>query len=211
MNEFERRIQEFIDRASPEQRRVLADFRARQENHLRRQLEWVRQLGALAKEIVALGADADWRTRELFWIRLFGVVDELGGGYAERVRMCGTEPPTEGTLHWWLVNLHDAAASILSRLSESETIVIDWLRQRSAHVNQRGFGLQMKKDKTTVKEQRFVAALGRSFTIDELDAARENVLRQYGGDEVAMQVALTKKMQAAINTFVLVHDMSLGQ
>lgn len=210
MTEWDRRIAEFVDRASPEQRRVWDDVKHRHEASLARQLEWVEQLGALANEIV--GSRADWRARELFWIRLFGVLDELGGGYAQQVAVVGDDRPAEGTLRWWLLMLHSCASSILKPLLESEVIVVDWLRQRAAHVRQRGYGLQLQRDKTTVKERRGIELLGnKAFTIDELDAARESVLSQHGDDEVAMQVALARKMLTPINGFVLVHAASLGR
>lgn len=222
MIEWDDRIRELVERATPEQQRVWQDYKGRQEATSRRHHEWILQLRELAEEINQHGPAVHWMALDLFWIRLVGVLHELGGGYARLIHLAaldgaalddGAERRIEGTLRWWLHTFHSCISGILRPLSEQEVIVVDWLRQRSAHMFQRGYGRQYQKDKdkAKAKEQRGVELLGgKLFTIDETDAARENVLRQHGGDDVSMQVALVRKMSPAIRTFVLAYELQVS-
>ncbi len=212
MDEWDRRIQEYVDRATPAQRRVWEDFKRRQEPALQRRLLWVRQLGVLATEIDEHAQQSDWRTLDLFWIRLVGTLDELGADYAKQMAFLGHPPASEGTLMWWLRTLYDSMVSILRPLTDAEVIVVDWLRQRASHPKESGSVLQYNQENDTAEQQRRMKILGnRTFTIDQTDAAHDEVLQAHGGDDVMMQVALARRMLPAINSFVWVHERSLGQ
>ena len=154
--------------------------------------------------------DVDWRTLDLFWIRVFGVLRELGEQYTQTVRELGPERAGEGPLPQWARTLYGTAAEILSPLRNEEVIVIDWLRHHAAHVFQRGYALRLVKGK--VKEGRGIELLGRKIdcSIDETDAARASVLREYHDDKTTMQLAIARKMLPGIHAFAHFHEASLA-
>jgi hypothetical protein len=125
------------------------------------------------------------------------------------VEHIGPDQENEGPEIRWLRLMNECVVAILRPLSEQEAIMLDWLRQRGAHVSQRSYGLRYVKEKDKNREHRGIEILGgKLFTIDETDAARAAVLREHAGDEVEMQVALARKMLPAIRTFEMAHDVS---
>jgi hypothetical protein len=182
---------------TPDQRRVADDILKRGGDNAGQQLQWAEELVALVDLLAAREpGEAPWLVVRMFWIRLHGIVTELVEAHSATSEMAATmtEHELARSLVRFSVRIFNAAKAVLAIMEESEVVVVDYLRQRAVHLRQKGYSLRFGKN--GVLDQRRVGQLQKTFSIEDIDRMRVQMLRLHGS-EAAFARRLADKIQPA--------------
>ena len=195
-----------LERATPDQRRLMLDALSRSDGIAERHRDWAKQLVQISKVIDDAGDKNAWYLRELFWIRLQGALFELP------VHLEKVAPPS-GTLKAHPVRLAartalEAIERIRGALSEGELVTIQWLRDRAAHVRPDSYEVRWQHGK--IKERRTIKGVAAIQTVGEIDRHRQQVLTAFGSD-VAFAAALVSRLKSdLLALYGAAHEMDTG-
>jgi hypothetical protein len=178
---FVRACYDSVAKASPDLRKHLVDSLAKADGIDQRVRDWVSQFANLAKAIDDQGKNNAWYLRELFWIRLGGVILELPH-YLGRLAASAADFLRNPVCTNAALAL-EAIGRIRTRLSDSEIIFIEWLRDRAAHVRTDSYEIRWKKGRA--KDLKTIKLLGSNLTIGEIDGKVREVLEDHGSDAAA--------------------------
>lgn len=154
-------------------------------------LQWVQTLERAARQLASAGGVMAVDTQTVFWIRLHGVLTEVGGWFDDVYDLGSRDRhvlATRGALH-----------DLRAALDEDERLWLHYRRDTECHVWQESYELQLG-GKGKLKEQRMFPLLGRTLHVDEIDRRLRALLRQHNWNEPAMAVAFATKLQARIAT-----------
>lgn len=157
-------------------------------------LQWVQNLARIANELVARGTNTSIDTQAAFWIRLHGVLVEVGGNYEYLGNLIGTEPTGDNASCALVVR--DAIRATRDALDEDERIWLHYRRDTECHVVPEAYELAVKNGK--LKEQRRFALLDQTIHVDLFDKRVRAFLRKYDVNEPAIAVAFAKRLAPLI-------------
>src|SRR5262249_52257690 len=87
------------------------------------------------------------------------------------------------------------ALDVRAALSRDEHIYAEWSRNREAHIKQRAYTLQPKNKLRELKDAFEVSSLGERIGVDEQWEAIRRVMRQCGGNDRRVAIALARKLR----------------
>jgi hypothetical protein len=89
--------------------------------------------------------------------------------------------------------------------------VADYLRQSQCHMTQHSFDVRWSaKAGGTVVDRRVVTSTDREFNVAEMDAAFARVFDAHGRKELAIAVALARRIHSAVPPLVEVMRRGIG-
>lgn len=149
----------------------------------------------------------------VFWLRLHGVLTELTVHYAPQPWQAMTpeltaQYPDAAEILRRSHLVYQAALAVKDCLTEDEILYADLRRQTECHILQNGYELRLesKRGKNKLKDTYTVAALGKSFKVDELDTRIRAFLRPYlqrsRNGEFDASVDMAKKVAIAASRIV---------
>lgn len=194
---------------TPERRRVADDVLKRGLDNARQQLSWVGDLLALADSLIAAGlTPIPWPFLGMFWIRLHGVMTELVEENRLGADIAATlnERQLIRSLSKFSLALFTDGRAMLATLDEQEAVVADYLRQRSAHMRQDAYSLK-EMGNGAVRDTRRIAHLEKTFTIEDVDRMRADVLRTHGSEAAFAHHVAVKVRPAAARMFATLQEL----
>jgi hypothetical protein len=144
------------------------------------------QLASLPVAMAAAAVD----TQTVFWIRLHGVLTEVGDSY-EYVCNLGSRDRD-------VLAVRDAIRALRAALDEDECLWVHYRRDTECHVWQDTYELGVGRRGGLREERRFALLGGKTLHVDEIDQRLRALLRSYDVNEPAMAVAFAKKLQTRI-------------
>lgn len=171
--------------------RLRSAIMERGDTHARLAFQWVQELQRTSVQLSMRGKEAGVDVMTAFWIKLYGVLDEVGGHYEYAVKLaddCGagaTRMATDARA------VRDALRSVRDSMNEDELIWLSYRRDVECHVWQDSYELNRKGDR--LKERRGFSLLdGKVLTVDEFDQRARAFLRKHHVDEQAIAVYFAK-------------------
>ena len=179
---------------TPEQRRLSDDIGKRGTPNAEHKRVWIEELADVVTRVDDGRRQPSWLEVRLFWIRLHGVVSELVDAERPIAELARTLPPERlrTNLMQFSLAMFEAAERIAGLLDAEELVTVDYLRQRAAHLHQRGYALQQAK--TGLKETRTFKHLGETLTIEQLDEMIPRTIATSGGEE-AFAVTVARRIK----------------
>jgi hypothetical protein len=153
-------------------------------------LQWVQNLSRVANELAAKGKATSADSQTVFWIRLFGVLVEIGESYEYLCNVIGSVDRDA-------VAVRDAIREARAALDEDERLWVHYQRDVECHVWQESYELGVG-GKGKLKEQRYFALLGKTLHVDEIDKRSRALIRKYNVDDPVMAVAFGTKLAPRI-------------
>jgi hypothetical protein len=192
-------------------RRGKSDIEAHQKCH------WVERLADAVERLVDENAAPDWAVDSVFWTKLHGVLTELRGDYTkylEPLRQMGVDPmtyvPNRGSLLEYGLAAYRCLEGVRNQLTDDELIYADYRRQTEGHTIQSCYSVRWSR-KAGVIDKRRIQALGREYTIAELDASLDRVLLAFNIDEHAIAVHFARKVRPAVAALVPVMRVGVNR
>ncbi|MCC6811729.1 MAG: hypothetical protein IT381_30135 [Deltaproteobacteria bacterium] len=167
-------------KATPEYREYMKDGWRKNDAKYRRIGDWIRQLAWLAKQMYDTNENKQsWQSRELFYVRLSGVIDELPRALKTfEADWLDGHPVSQGGRA-----AIRAAKSIHDALDRDELLFIDFMRQRAAHLVQSGYLKKWDHGKKKLSATYKCALLPKEqLAIDDMDTMIARVLTRHGSD-----------------------------
>jgi hypothetical protein len=93
-------------------------------------------------------------------------------------------------------------------LSESERVVLHWLRDRAAHVRPELYELRWEGGK--LKERRTIKGVATVQTVGEIDRHRDAVLTAFGSDAAFAAALVTRLKNDLLILYTSAHEMDAG-
>jgi hypothetical protein len=180
---------------SAEQLRYFNEVGDRRQYDINAQLrrQWVESLDHVADVLVRDGERAPWPYASLFWIRLYGLFDEIPDVYEGAFQAAGLDRKTYRAKQGSLLHICQFALGVIDMIrncfTEDEHIYADYRRQGQCHPTQASYDLRLRNGK--IIERRGIPALGlKEFTVADLDAACKRILKAYKSEhEIAVAFA----------------------
>jgi hypothetical protein len=195
-----------LSKAAPDRRRQLLDSLSRIDGIAERHRHWAMQLVQISKAIDDAGAQNPWPLRELFWIRLFGALFEIPAHLEKIAASPGTSKGHPVLLA--ARKALDAIERMREALSESERVVLHWLRDRAAHVRPELYELRWEGGK--LKERRTIKGVATVQTVGEIDRHRDAVLTAFGSDAAFAAALVTRLKNDLLILYTSAHEMDAG-
>lgn len=164
----------------------------RSEIRAQQALQWVRELYRVAGELSARGTAAGVDTQSIFWIRLHGVLVEVGENYEDSCKLMAEYGVTTLSIGRHTLAVRDAIRAIRDSMDEDERLWVHYRRDTECHVWQESYELSLRKKSGTLKEVRAFALLGKELHVDDIDKRARALLRKHGVNEPAMAVHFAK-------------------
>lgn len=186
-----------INALPAEKRRVALDIAKRGDDNAHQEWIWVQELASLVESLTS-GGSPSWLVVKLFWVRLHGVVTELREMHERGAALAATMTPEEIQKNYlkYILPIHQACCDILRALDEKEVVLVDYFRHRSCHLRQHSYALKLHKN-NNVGDARAINHLGKSFSIEEIDRFRADLLARHGGI-IGLGVHIAHKVQAPV-------------
>jgi hypothetical protein len=141
----------------------------------------------------------------MFWIRLHGVLCDLRSEWLKLFQSVGVNPathvPNNASLLEIALSSFRAMEAIRQALSEDELIYADYRRHTECHPTQSSYDVRWSQRAGGILERHGVPALGREYTVTELDAAIRRVLAAHP-TEAAIAVAFARRIQPLVPPLV---------
>jgi hypothetical protein len=176
--------------STSDRERLVTAIADRGDTRAQRALGCVQILNRTASQLASLpAAAAAVDTQSVFWIRLHGVLTEVGDSYEH---MCNL-----GSRDRDVLAVRDAIRDLRGSLDEDELLWVHYRRDTECHVWQESYELQGAKGR--LKDERKFALLGgKTLQVDEIDRRLRAMVRKYNVDEPAIAVAFATKLQPRI-------------
>jgi hypothetical protein len=159
--------------------------------HARQALQWVQELNRTAGDLSRRGEAAGVDVMSTFWIKLYGVLDEIGGSYAFFVKYCEDIGAGASKMAIDARTMRDAIVAVRDSMSEDELIWLSYRRDVECHVWQDSYELNKRGDK--LKERRGFSLLGdKVLHVDDFDQRASAFIRKHNVDEKAIAVHFAK-------------------
>jgi hypothetical protein len=198
-------VRDLYAKADPEKRLFLLDSLKKSDGRWLRIRHWTSQLTECAKGIVANGENAPWYFVEFFWIRLYGLLEELPrqlSGLAERA----AEHPKHARLQLASA-LFDAVQEVRSSLSDEEIVFLDYMRQRSSHLRQSSYEVRWDSKGLVADDgKQFRLIPGRTFSIVDIDKIIREMLERHQGDYGVASMLVQKLEKQLVKVILLVQQ-----
>lgn len=177
--------------SAPDTQRLKDAIYERSEIRAHQARQWVSELVRVSGTIAAQGTAAGADTITAFWIRLFGVLSEVGESYEYVCKLaddCGasdTPLARDGRM------VRDALRAMRDSMDEDELIWLHYRRDCECHVWQKSY--ELGRTKNGLKEKRGFDLLGgKELTVDDFAKRASAMLRKHGVNEPAMAVHFAK-------------------
>jgi hypothetical protein len=191
--------------------------RGKSDTEAHQKCVWVERLSDVVDRLVAEGAPFDWAVDSVFWTKLHGVLTELRADYTkylEPLRSTGvdlmTYVPNRGSLLEYGLTAYRCLEGVRKQLTEEELIYADYRRQTEGHTIQSCYSVRWSR-KAGIIDKRRIQALGREYTIAELDAALDRVGLAFDGDEHAIAVHVARKIRPTVRALVPVMRVGVNR
>ncbi len=173
--------------SADEKERLKKAIYERSEVRARQALQWVQELVRAASELSARGTAAGVDTTTVFWIRLYGVLDEVGGSYERVCKLANDCGVGNSKLAIESRGVRDAIRAMRDSMSEDERLWVHYRRDTECHVWQESYELGRRKN--GLKETRKFDLLdGKELHVDDIDARARTLLRKHGVNEPELAV-----------------------
>ncbi len=180
--------------------RFVAAVHERGEIRARLKFGGAQYLDRVAAQLVTHGKNTLPETHDMFWVKLYAVLDELGADYEYLGELIGPQPKSETARQ--TIAVRDAIRALHGALDDDERIWAQYRRDSVCHLVPESYEVSAQKGKAALKEQRHFALLGRTLHVDEFDQRARALLRQYNVDEPAMAVAFALKVAPLVSQLV---------
>lgn len=177
--------------SADEKERLKSAIYERSEIRAKQALQWVQELNRTAGELTSRGTAAGVDTTTVFWIRLHGVLVEVGGSYEYTCKLADDCGASSAKLAIDSRVVRDAIRSMRDSMNEDELLWVHYRRDTECHVWQESYELGRKKN--GLKETRKFELLGgKELHVDDIDERARALLRKHGVNEPAMAVHFAK-------------------
>lgn len=174
-----------------DRQRLVTAITERAETRARLALQWVQILNRAVTRLTAAGGMEAVDTQTVFWIRLHGVLTEVGDWFEHTFSL--------GIRDRDIIAVRDAIRDLRAALDEDELLWVHYRRDTECHVWQESYELQ-RGGKGNLKEERKFALLGKTLHVDEIGRRLRALLRHHRVNEPAMAVVFATKLQPRIAT-----------
>jgi len=175
----------------PDTQRLKDAIYDRSEIRAQQAFQWVRELVRVSSTVATQGAAAGADTITVFWVRLFGVLSEVGESYEYVCKLADHCGASDEPLARDARVVRDALRAMRDSMDEDELIWLHYRRDCECHVWQESYALSRKKN--GLKEKRVFGLLGdKELTVDEFDKRASAMLRKHGRSEAALAVHFAK-------------------
>jgi hypothetical protein len=173
----------------------------RGEVRARLALQHVQILDRATNDLLVHARDTHPDTQTVFWIRLHGVLVEIGGFYESTGDLIGPMLVRPGTTAAHALNVRDTIRAIRDALDEDERIWLHYRRDTECHVWPESYELGVRNGK--LKENRRFALIDQTIHVDEFDRRARAFLRKYNVNEPAIAAAFAKKLAPLISKLLV--------
>jgi hypothetical protein len=177
--------------------RYLNESARKHDTDARLTLQWVGNLAYVVETLARDGEGVAGPFLSVFWIRLHGVIADMLPEAAKFFRFLNVDPSSQvarprSPLEFALTKFRrmDALRHVFS---EDELTYADYRRNTECHPTQDSYDVRWHPKQQTIMERRGIPAIGREFTVAELDAAIGRVLRAHA-NEIAIAVAFARRI-----------------
>ena len=149
-------------------------------------LQWVAQLDRVTRDLRASGTETHPDTVAAFWVKLYALLDEIGGEYEsvcahyDRIGASTDRDAIVARI------VRDSIRDVKAAMDEDELMWLNYRRDVESHVWQDGYELSRKKN--GLKETREFDLIGKRMTHEEFDKRARALLRKHHVNEPAMAV-----------------------
>jgi hypothetical protein len=187
-----RKIAEVVmgELSAVDRERLRAAIADRGDIHAQQALQWVQELHRTSSELAAHGTAAHADTRTVFWIRLLGVLVEVGESYEYLCKLADDSGAGATPLATDARAVRDAIRATIGSMDEDQRMWLHYRRDVECHVWQSSY--ELNRGKNGLKETRYFALLGKEMHVDEFDTRARTLLRVFGVDEPALAAHFAK-------------------
>lgn len=169
----------------PDTQRLRDAIIDRSEDRAEQARQWVSELVRVSRTVAAQGASAD--TITVFWVRLFGVLNEVAESYEYVCKLADDCGASHKPMAQDARVVRDALRAMRDSMDEDELIWLHYRRDCECHVWQKSY--ELGRTKTGLKEKRGFDLLGgKELTVDDFAKRASAMLRKHGVNEPAMAV-----------------------
>lgn len=187
---------------TPEQnKRLLRSIQENADLAPRQLLQWVENTAYYVQRLATVGRNASDAEICAFWLRLYGLFNEVREDFATKVKTNETVfagaplPPNLQGEHARLKRPLSALTKAQALLSEDELLYLKYRRDTEAHVWQDAYRLGLRGKKGLRETTR---VFGRDWPIDELNRRINEVVRKYGVNENAIANDFARRLHAVM-------------
>lgn len=186
--------------STEDKNRFIAGVEDRSEIRARLKFGGAQYLLRIVTQLVTDGKNTLPETQDLFWVKLYSVLDELGADYEYLGELIGPQPKNETSR--LTIAVRDMLRELRGALDDDERIWVQYRRDSVCHLVPKSYDLSAQKGKGTLKEHRHFSLLGKTLHVDEFDRRARALLRNYQVDEPAMAVAFATKLAPLVSRLV---------
>ncbi len=147
--------------------------------HGPQQLNWVRDLTELTKEIAEKPSVGAERLHGALWLRLFGVLVDIRQWLEGIVSQCNGVTGQPGSILFHISSQLSAIEHLRAQFDEDELLWVEYRRHVEAHVWQRGFEPEWRNNGTALKDSYASKITGQIYGIDDLNERLSRVFARY--------------------------------
>jgi hypothetical protein len=192
--------------------RFLNESAGQHDTNAQLRCQWVENLAQIVETLYREGGAAPWPYMAVFWLRLHGLLTEIRSGHTTAFQTGGIDPatyvPNKGSLLEYAVVEWRAIEPVRQAFTEDELIYADYRRHTEGHPTQRSYDVRMNRRQ--INDRHGVPALGREFTIAELNAAILRVLAAHP-NESAIAVAFARRIRLFMPPLVAIMRRGAGR
>ena len=157
--------------------------------------QWVQHLERVTRSVCTHRFETPSDTLAGFWIRLHGLLIELGAHYDYMGTLIGFQPCRADNRQALIVR--DSIRTLRNALDADEAIYLHYRRDSLCHVWQESYDLSAKNGK--IKERRHFTLL-EALTFDEFDRRVRAFLVKHRNDETGITVMLAERVAPLIES-----------
>ena len=181
--------------------RFIAAVEDRSEIRARLKFGGAQYLQRVVTQLVRDGKNTLPETQDMFWVKLYAVLDELHADYEYLGERIGPQPKNETSR--LTLAVRNTIRALHGALDDDERIWVQYRRDSVCHLVPESYDLSAQKGKGTLKEQRHFSLIGQTLHVDEFDRRARALLRKYNVDEAAMAVAFATKLAPLLTQLVV--------
>ena len=163
-------------------------------------LDWVRRLVELAEHLANPSASVQWHEANMFWIKLYGVLDELTAYYKNGMALTESVPHISH-IKEDLAPVYHRCLSVRQALSEDELLYAEYRRHTIAHIWQEGYSLKVAKK--GLADKRKSALLGKFLGKEDIVLRLRAFVRGYDLNETKIAIEFAQRLLVPLKQLLI--------